>query len=222
VLARHGKRVYSELSPCLGSIVERQEFARFHFHEARDALADFMATEHSSSEVLDLIFGREAESTDSYRENSFKAKAHLVACIQNMHSVLDILGHVIYYSLNLKTATRDRDITLNHVFRSISKIAEYRHLEGQLQGLMAHEDYRYLNALVNRSKHKSVISPSLNMNMRKPENECKEFAFPHFRHNNRDFQKRLAYEFVESEFDRQGKRVIEIGTEVNRLVSSAC
>lgn len=91
-----------------------------------------------------------------------------------------------------------------------------------LRDLTGHEGYSYLNAIVNHSKHKSLISPSFRFNLGDKGKEKKELILPAFRYGNKSYQPRLAYEFLTSEFDRQSDFVIKIGNEINRVVKNPC
>jgi len=88
VLKKHGKKVYVELSPCLNSIVERQEYARFHFHEAKASLEAFFKSDHSESDLFRLVFGKGGDGLEDYEDSKFRAQAHTVACLQSLHSVV--------------------------------------------------------------------------------------------------------------------------------------
>jgi hypothetical protein len=222
VLSLHGESLKAEISPCLNSIAERQEYARFHFNEAKDSLESFIKTEHLVEDLFRLAFGKGGEGFSEFEENKLKAQAHTLACLQNMHSVLDILSHVIYYGLNLNMAKREREISINALSRWLSENSKFSQLSNLITQLKGHDDYLYLNALVNHSKHKSVIAPSFNFNLRKSGEDVNEFLFPNFSYGNKNYKKRLVYDFLSSEYDRQGTQIILIGNELNKVLASDC
>ncbi len=102
----------------IGSIVDRREFARFHYHEAVDLLASDIDELFKSNELFPAMLGARDEHRDKYQECLFKIGAHVTACVQSMHAIADILAHALFYSLgcNLRPdALKERDINAARV-----------------------------------------------------------------------------------------------------------
>lgn len=85
-----------------------------------------------------------------------------------------------------------------------------------------HEGYPYLNAIVNHSKFKSLISLSFRFNLGDKDKDKKELIFLALRYDNKSYQPRMAYEFLTSRSDRQSDLVIKIGNEIIRVVKNSC
>ena len=219
VLKAHGKKTYVELFQSSNSIVERLEFAGFHYREAKDIFDQFDWHEGISDTELfhNVIFGGK-EGSEELDEKKIKARAHIVAFIQSLHSISDILGHVIYYSLGMNNAKRERDINLSEVKKWLSNNSNYFTLINLLKEFLDNDSYLYLSALVNKSKHRSILSAGLSVNLLETGRNRKEVVFPQFTFNNRTYDKRQALLFIESEYYRQIGLVIKIGNEINRLV----
>ncbi|MDY6799169.1 MAG: hypothetical protein SVX28_10650 [Pseudomonadota bacterium] len=215
MLKVHGKPAYCTLSPCLNSIVERQEFARYHYHEAKSFMECYMDDNYPVMELFRLVFAGSGPDKEHLEDNQSRARAHIVGCVQSLHSVSDILGHVVYYSLNLSQARTERDISLLKVRKWVRAHREYKGIQAGLDELTNHHDYEYLAALVNYSKHRSIISPRFNFDFRRLSTEL---VFPSFTYDGTFFPETPAYQFIESEFSRESQLVVEIGNNLNALV----
>ncbi|KAA8977833.1 hypothetical protein [Halospina sp. K52047b] len=218
VLHVHGKPAYSNLSPCLNSIFERQEFARYHYHEAKTFMEGYMDDSYPDMELVRLVFSGSGSHREQLEDNKFRARAHIVGCVQSLHSISDILGHVVYYSLNLSQASTERDISLLKVRKWVGANRQYKRITDGLDELISHQGYQYLVALANYSKHRSIISLNFNFNLRPSTTAMRELVFPSFTYDGTFFPATSVYQFLESEFSRESKLVFEIGNEINRLL----
>lgn len=218
----YGPEHLAKLLSSLNSIVERQEFSRFHFHESKDALEKILHDKTDQTSLLRLVLSFGSEDREMFKECKFRASAHITSCIQNMHSVSDILSHVIYYSLNIRSAKNESAISLKYVHKQIKAIVELDALDKMLESLINHKDYEYLAAVVNHSKHRSIVEPYFNVNLRKQGKDMQEMRFREFVYSGKGYPSRHAYEFFESEFNRESTLIIDIGNEVNRIVLDKC
>lgn len=209
----YGKEHLAKLSPSLNSIFERQEFSRFHFHESKDALEKILHDKTTQASLLNIIFTKDSE----FDECKFRARAHIISCIQNMHCVSDTLSHVIYYSLNLTNAKNESEISLSKVNDWLKSEKKFTSLSRMLESLMNHEDYKYLTALTNHSKHRSIISPNFNVNLRNNGKDMQEMKFREFEYRKKNYSSRNTYDFLESEFNRESNLIINIGNEINHI-----
>lgn len=218
VLKKHGKAAYANLTPCLNSIVERQDFARYHYHEAKKLMQSYMDDSYPEMELFRLVFTGSGTQKDKLEDNKFCARAHIVGCVQSLHSVSDILAHVIYYAFDLSHAQKDRDISLGKVRKWVGANQEFKEIKEGLDQLIDHDDYGYLCALANYSKHRSIVSLNFNFNLRRSGAEMKELVFPSFTYNEQCFRARSVNDFLESEFNRETRLVFEIGNSINILL----
>lgn len=214
----HGKPIYLALSPCLNSLIERQDFTRYHYHEAKYLLEKHINKDRNEKEIFQLVFAENGTQTEQFEYDKLRARAHITGCIQNLHSTSDILGHVIYYSLNLTNSKQDRDINLYNVNKWLDKNYQYQEIKNSLDRLINHQNYKYLAAISNYSKHRSIISVNLQFNLRKTGTEMTELVFPTFTHDRKTYPTTPAYQFLTSEFDRESRLVIEIGNKINQLL----
>jgi len=215
---KHGIANKTKLAPCLNSIEERRKFSRYHYMTAINAIDRVLKDKNDEIELIDLILDINHEDRDAFEECKFIACANIIACIQSIHSISDILSHVIYYSLNLKNAKYDSDISLNKILKWL-KCTEFQYLVSLLEELTNNTNYNYLSALVNYSKHCSVISTNFNVNLKKQGNEMKELKFITFNSKGVCYLSHLAPDFLTEEFHRQIKLINETLNELNRSVT---
>ncbi len=86
--------------------------------------------------------------------------------------------------------------------------------------IIKHENYRYLSGLVNHSKHKSIVKPIYILHLTKGENNKQEIEFGEFWKNGKCYSSKPAFEFINSEFERQAKLIIEAGNELNFILNA--
>lgn len=217
---KRGRDAYLTIKPYLNSVVERLEFARFHYHEARECLNHYMIDEFCERELLHLAAFNHGEDSEleGFHEARFKARAHVLACVQSLHAVSDILGHVIYHALNLNQVNRERDINIYKVRDRVKEFPDFKSLHSLVDALVRHDEYKYLAGLVNHSKHRSIVGLQMNFNLLEEGNEVKELIFPEFSYNNTHHERRKIFDFLSREFYRQNELVIKIGCELNVLV----
>jgi hypothetical protein len=91
-----------------------------------------------------------------------------------------------------------------------------------VDSLINHDDYRYLAALVNHSKHRSIVEAYFNVNLRKQGKDMQEIKFREFEFRNKMYSSRHAYDFLNTEYNRESELIVKIGSELNNIVLSKC
>lgn len=221
VKKKHGWEIEKKLAPSLNSIEERKEFSRYHFITAINAIDKVLKDKDDEMDLIDLMLNINHEESADFEECKFVAWANIIACIQSIHSVSDILSHVIYYSLNLKNARYESEISLNNIFIWL-KGSEFKNLLSLLEELVNNSNYNYLSALVNYSKHCSVVGANFNVNLRKQGHEMKELKFTAFNYKRVCYLSHLAPDFLTEEFGRQIRLINEILNQLNQSFIREC
>ncbi|MBY6064564.1 hypothetical protein [Pseudidiomarina sediminum] len=205
------------------SIVERQQYACYHFHEAKEIFNGYFRERTTAKESIDLIFRKSDSDRDGFDLIYTQTRAHIVAFMQSLHSISDILSHVVYYSLALDLSKKCKiEIDRLNIY-NLSKFFEcekdsYASLLELINELTQNDDYKYLSDVVNHSKHRRIVEPSFTVNLRKLEGEFHEIRFREFDYKGKKHNARLAFDFMEGEFDRQNLLIIRIGNELNKIV----
>lgn len=213
----HGEKQLQKLDPCLNSIAERHLFAQFHFDQAEEAIISYLDGNMGDKDLLLMMLSPEERERHNFNDNRWKAKAHIHACLQNMHCIADTMGHVVYFSLALNDAKKESDISIKNVRNWIKKKSKYNVLTASIEELITNDDYAYLEAIVNHSKHRSIIDLNLVLSFI-PEEPSPTLESKPFAHKGKGYDKRPIREYLKDEFYRQGKLIVSIGNEINSLV----
>ncbi len=214
----HGIEQCRLISPCLDSLYKRQEYARYHFRELEQLLEISISKNKDIKALLDLM---SPSLRGEYDKNKIKADAHLLALMQSMHCIPDTLAHVIYFAFamnfNVKLQVKETDITIHNVKRKFEDHEINNNLVKLISILIENESYKYLNAAVNHSKHRNLISTYPMIDFNEIEKDFK-FVFTRFEYKNKIYEQRGILDFVELEYDRQSRLIVEIGIVINEFI----
>lgn len=204
VINKYDNEQYNLLDPCLTSIDKRQRFARYHFSEIKKLL---------NIDAVDFL-----KDKWIYR---LHVEAHIFAIVQCMHGITDTLAHVIYYALALNKSLENSKIEFNKL--NIIKVKErlmlnykYKDLVELITQLICNDNYKFINAYVNHSKHSYLIGSSLLIGDSKKVN-LDQFVSSKFVHKSTSYDERSILEFLESEYYRQAMLIVAIGIEINNV-----
>jgi hypothetical protein len=163
---QHGTAQLELLAPCLQSIADRQFYAGYHFYEHQRLLRDAIDSKLDDQHILDITLPLTPATRVAMHELQAKVGAHVLACTQSLHAIADTLAHSVYYAVagNLgPSALAERDIGIGSLVRFLAARPQYADVSKQLSELRDHQGFKYLSALVNHSKHRSIILPGLHV-----------------------------------------------------------
>jgi hypothetical protein len=189
---------------CIESLAKRWEYIKYHFQEYE------RMTNHINNSNNAIIFIFNFDKSNVI--NKLAIEANIIALMQNLHTIKDILVHLIYYSLNLKIEF-ERDITLWKVKKELEKLTDSKNLINLIDELNIHLNSKFLNAIVNISKHRYVIFPKFYVEMSK---DWFGYKFLPFEYESEKYEEKKIHEFILEEYDRQLKLDIEIKNELIR------
>lgn len=222
----YGDEQIKLVSPSLDSIFENQEFARYHYSELNRLVKEHMEGLDGAHDYVDLILTNDNDIRNSEYDYGISYKANIMALVRNLHSINDLLAHTIYFSLGLnlikKTHINPRCLNLYQVKEKLKHIKSAAGLIIDLERMMSHEDSKYLNSLVNHSKHRANIAPKLTYELNNSGAGIYKFLFQEFEYDDITYEAKLADPFLNSMYDRQSQLIIEIGNKINLLVAEAC
>ena len=223
VLTRFGRGQERLTQDCTRSIVDRQNFARYHYQEVRRLAKQF--EQKYLAERLSLI---ELHASDRMRTAFegfiLKAGAHATACVQSVHAIPDILANAIYYAaaLNLTSAViPEHQVGVASVAKLLRRVALAPQLAQILSKATQGSDWEYLSAVSNTSKHRSVVRSSFNEDWTGKRKNRRELQFSMFERGDKHYRSRSFEDTIGPEYDRIGKVVIETGHELNNWLRAA-
>lgn len=219
VLRGHVERLFGEeqlrtVNQCLRTIGDRREFSRYHFSEAKGRMEGALQG-RETFELTAALLGAFDTDDRQFSTARFQAYAHTVACVQNMHAVVDNMVHFAYYVLgvNLDPTTRiekERDIT----WSKVSKKLVAGPIKDGLSALLDDPGFTYLAALSNHSKHRSIVEVSYSVNF---ESDAVEHGlrFNPFTYDGVTYPTKWVRPTLIDEYQRQEGLILTIGNAVN-------
>jgi hypothetical protein len=185
----------------LKSLSDRIQYAEYHLEEVKRLMAPYSS-------------GRGPQPGDKlrpFRTALTQSAAHALACLQCLHSCADICAHVVYFGLssNLEHNPIDeRNVGIATVLKRIPA----HPVSLALRKLVTHPEFEYLVEVVNRSKHKSVISIHYTLST---EGEAGApiwhgIVFGRFERLQKSHPARRAVEFLSTELERQKSALAEV------------
>jgi hypothetical protein len=221
IAQRFGRHQLDLVNPCFQSIVDRQQYARYHYHEIM-YLLDYFISEHlTETSLLKLSMGMDDDARDEFDLFMIKIGAHVLSCVQNMHSLADILAHAVYFSLGINltpnTLTENK-ISINTVINKVRTITYYQTVFILLNELQTGGHYEHLNALSNHSKHRSIVRSLLNEDFTKDISSRHSLKISNFKYRGTSYPEVSVRKFIASEYERCSKLVIDIGNALNHAL----
>jgi len=217
-----GRKQLELAAPAMRSVDDRQTYARIHYEAARAAIEAYLSAELQDGSLLTVTFSGEGEGWAKFNVFMREVGAHLTACVQSIHAVPDILAYALYYSMGLNLrpdALKARALSAASVTTRLAQDRDCAKLAALLETLATGGDFLHLSALSNQAKHRSIVFPSLNEDLTGEREERHAVTFPAFEHEGVSFAQVFAEEFLTNEYARCSALVVEIGGELNAVLS---
>lgn len=218
-----GKEQRELLSPCLKTIEEKEFYATYHCNEVERLINEELKGIAPDNHKLINLIDDTGEMNKKVVLVVRKARAHIIACLQSLHSLADVLAHVIYFALNMDndTGTKidSKKIYASSVSGKLNLISGANSLKTVFDSLIKDDGFRYLSAIVNCSKHRNLINTNfwINLNPNK-EYSANGLEFFEFKIKEDNYAQKRVIEFIKNEHSRIDNLVIEIGMEINKFV----
>lgn len=207
-----GKAIADELWLCLIAFNDRHFYAAYHYSEVlRLVKVGLGGREDAQSVFVDILLGNDEAASSVFRTHRKQAWAHVLGCLHNLHAIADIMGHVIALSLGQKVRGR---ISMHNA----RKLVTDSHLTSLLNSWLDHEDFKYLDAVVNFSKHHSLVREQLSVDLTGTRDVPFGLKLSSFNHNDERFAERWVTDALPVLYDRQSPLVIQVGRRVSELV----
>ena len=218
ILRIYGKDQFEMAKTSFQSVIHRQEYARYHYHEANKIIDRFLKKEFKTKDAFEITF----ESSHKKEITFIKVEANILACLSNMHAIADIYSYAIYYAFgfNLKTnAIAEHKIDTNSVLNIIENKQEFSSIYKLLSSIKNEGDFGHLSAVVNHSKHRGVKRLKLSFSQLGMPLELYSIKIPSYNYNKKNFPEVEAKQFLESEFNRATKLHIDMGNAINEILA---
>lgn len=221
VTAVFGAAQWKKAHQSVRSMTDRPEFCRYHYHEALN-----MMNEYIESNLKETGLWGVYEDYDEFSYLMLKIRANIVAFVQSLHAVADTCSHMLYYSLaldKLPGPLKERDICAKEVLKRLEQQrnaghSEYDKLCRLFREVTTGNGYKYLDALTNTSKHRSIVRPELNEDATGRREDKWILFLESFWYAGDLFEKTNVREFMRKEHDRIQPLTVDIGVELNEVL----
>ncbi|HRH17085.1 MAG TPA: hypothetical protein PLS22_06490 [Aquabacterium sp.] len=217
-----GPSQLSLIRSTLESLAERQVYASYHFGEVNRILHENIDAHLGKKSLLELTLPLHTHDTWRTDNALTQASANAMACLQSLHCLLDTLAHAVCYALGFNTGAsplKERAISLPNVIAALKVKQEFGKLHDALLALKSNPTIKHLDALVNHSKHRRVLRPSLNVDLSKPDRQSYSLEFPAFSHNAEQFPSKQAVAFMEEAYAEISPEIVSCGNTLNEILS---
>ena len=206
--------------PALRSVIDRRDYAHFHYHEANDLFLAF-AQEHLDNEPLLWVIHQSDENFSEFHWLITRIGAHVVACIQSLHAIADIMAHAVYYSLGMNRsdgALREGNISATTVLEILGDYAELSIVRQFLTEMASGGRADHLAALSNYSKHRSIIRTAMTEDWTGEEPERHRLTLGGFSYKGKSFPDARVKDFVADEHDRIARLIVDTGNAMHAVL----
>jgi hypothetical protein len=162
-----------------------------------------------------------ATNTDEGRgflEAHFCAEAHAIACAQSLHSTADILAQVLHISLNLDGFCKPKKLLyLKDVVNCMSRHTIAPSVVAATNHFLQSDEFRYLSAYVNTTKHISLIKSVYSIHV-VPGEEQHGLKINAFSYHGDNWQEKWLTDFIVTDFEQLSNMFGAIGIELTAFI----
>lgn len=210
--------------PCIRSLSDRQFYARFHYQRAEQTLQRYVRNNLGSKDFIRISLGADEAEWNRFNVVIRKLSADIVACIQSLHAIPDILASALYFSLRLNDQFPPKPGRyVNHAFvvECLSGNTEFQFIRAQLKAAVAGNQAKHLAALANQSKHYSIVFPALNADLTGQREKQYMLAFPEFKTERSTYPQVFIDDFLPPVHEQLSKAVVLAGNALNQVLAGA-
>lgn len=210
----NGRSQLDLAAPCVRSLVDREFYARFHFQRAKACLRRYERKNLNSDHSMLALLGGDDAGWQKFNIVIRQLSADITACIQSIHSLPDILACSVYFSLALdRVAVPSGRQKVNHwfVLKTVAAMPEMEAVTRGLASVSEGDGFRHLAELANRSKHYSIVFPSLSADLTGERAERHALQIPAFTSRGAVFPQVYVGDFLPPIYEQVNRAVIATG-----------
>lgn len=218
----YGKKQYLIAKQSINSVLQRKDFARFHYFEAFERW-DAHMEDIKNEDPINLVLACADEITNERRANLMEElAAHVHACVHSLHTIPDIMAHALYYGLSLDSRfpLNERSITAKSVAKILASNESLTTLSKLLQSIYVEGDFNYIDALNNHGKHRSIIRPGTWFDLRAKSEVPITLEFSEFIYDGINYERHEIKPILSNEFERIDANIIYCGIEFLNVLES--
>lgn len=221
----HGDQYAEKIHDSLLSFAWKSEMAYLHAYEAEQILKEAVAATPGikDQDPQQFAFARtvifsaaSCETGQNLRLAQFRVEAHIIASAQALRSLCDIICYVVYWAYKLDTEKKApalNKLNLYSIFSVLKKFPQYATTASRVKAVADSQEFKYLNAYVNTTKHKSLISSPMSASFG-PDNRG-GIKIDSFSYSGKDgdhhFDSKWAYDFLFKENQSIRCKLVDVG-----------
>lgn len=216
-----GREQLNLARPSIKSVTDRLDYARYHYQEAMRLVTQFSERYLAHQPLIAVIFSNDSEERFAFEELMTQLGAHTIACVQSIHTLPDILGHLFYFSLGLNRLSmlKEQNITAAAIKELLQGKVQYSSLADALEQITCQGSFGHLAALANHSKHRSIVQPQLNEELTGLREDRHEVRFSSFTYKGTLFSEVSVKALLEPEYVRCSQLVVRAGEDLNHVLA---
>ena len=187
---------------------------KYHYREVERLVGTDLEDADSNDFLANYVFPSNTPEYQKFHHRRIEAEANLLAFLQCVHATEDTLGHVIYFAMNFDQLESHR-ISIH----AAHKLLVDGPLKTEVQAMFDNADLRYVAALVNHSKHRSVIGAPISVSFIEDE-QPHGLKFEGFTYRETWYPQRWAIPFLKTSFDAIQRHMLRIGSALNQQLAA--
>ena len=210
-----GEQQLALAKPHLDSVVWKLRAINHHLRVASSTVEE--VTEKINSVTNPIVYMWDIDDkggADEVEEQRLKVQANLIACAQCLHSISDLMAHLIIDCLNIEMPNGEH-VNLKGVQRELPVC----NLKSKAVSLLGDKKYLYFQDFVNTVKHISLIPSETNINIENKPYKY-QFKFRDFTYKGREHGELSIKEFMET-MNKLGVLYIALGDSINHLLDES-
>jgi hypothetical protein len=218
IQSQFGQAQLQLANPPLKSVLDRQEYVRFHYHEVKDRFVGYVKENLTDRGLIEAIWSGDEAAEEKHQRFHVEIGAHVLACVQGLHAIADIAAHAAYYSLGLNlsaTPLREAAINLASVVEEIRGVATLSRVASLLESLADGGEFKHIAALANHGKHRSLIAPGLHEDQTGKAEKRHWLQFGSFVFKGEVYPQVEVMPLLEREFNRGSRTFVDLGNEIH-------
>lgn len=214
-----GKKQAELARPCIRSVIDRQNFARYHLYEAKSLLRRFQRRHlFGDAPLIDVTLGTNSKGQMAFQRFIIKAAAHVTACVQSVHAIPDILANAMYYSAGMNlgsNAISETKIALNSVAFRLWADRRFHPVGAVLKEIPLAPNHAHLSAVANLSKHSNIVKTSLSEDWTGKRANYHELRLSSFERGGKHFPEIEVFSLVAPVYDSLSSHIVDAGCQLN-------
>ena len=219
---RFGADQRDKARKCSNSVNQRLRYAHFHYHSIQDDVMRFQNSLCDGRLALDVAFGANMEDKQEWCHFMDRVGAHVLACVQSIHSIEDLLASLVFRALDLRSKSGgvvdDHGLSYRLTVDRLCKVSRFVNIRMLLEGLHANTAFKQIDALSNKAKHSSIVRPLLNEDLTGGRIDRFEVRFEAFERRGCVTDSMLIDDVLAPAYDFASETVVNTGNELHRLL----